>query len=391
MKLAIVRKTYNPFGGAERYLDLLSRALAERGHEVHVFANRWPREASSPVAFHRIPMVGGLSVLKVWSFAVAAWARLRRFDGQVFSNERLFAQDVFRAPDGVHRTWLRTRRRHVSRLKRVSMLINPLHWSVRFFDWYIFNRRAFRAVIVASEFVKHDILRTYPRVRAEDVTVVYNGVDLARFRVRTPEECEASRRELGLAASQWVLLFIGTGFERKGLRYAIGALAHLPPEVILLVVGRGSTRRYQALARALGIADRVRFDGPQSQVERYYAAADLLVLPALYEPMGNVILEALASGVPVVTSRASGGAEIVSEGEDGSVIEDPADARAVAAHLTKVMSWARDPATARRARLKAERFGLDRALAETLAVLSRVHAGTSDGSRDADRMTRAHG
>lgn len=394
MKLAIVRKAYNPFGGAERYLDLLARALAQRGHEVHVFAHRWPHDASTPVAFHRVPMVGGLSVLKVWSFAIAAWVSLRRFDGEVFSNERLFAQDVFRAPDGVHRTWLRTRRRHASLLKRASMLVNPLHWSVRFLDWYIFNRRAFRTIIVASEFVKQDILRAYRRVRASDVNVVYNGVDLARFRARTRDQYEATRKELNLNASQWVLAFIGTGFERKGLRYAIGALAHLPPDTVLLVVGRGSSRRYRAWARALGVEDRVRFEGPQVRVERYYAVADLLVLPALYEPMGNVILEALASGVPVLTSRASGGAEIVSEGEDGYVIEEPADAREVAAHITKAMTWARDPETARRARVKAERFSLDRAVAETLAVLSCArdrHCGSRTPDPEFIPMTKAHG
>jgi UDP-glucose:(heptosyl)LPS alpha-1,3-glucosyltransferase len=219
--------------------------------------------------------------------------------------------------------------------------------------------------------------------------VVYNGVDLARFRPRTREQYEASRKELNLNASQWVLAFIGTGFERKGLRYAIGALAHLPPDTVLMVVGRGSTRRYRALARALRVEARVRFEGPQSRVERYYAAADLLVLPALYEPMGNVILEALASGVPVLTSRASGGAEIVSEGEDGCVIEEPADPRELAAHIAKAMTWARDPDTARRARVKAERFGLDRAVAETLAVLSRAPAGERRSS-PADQVA-AHG
>lgn len=379
MKIAIVRKKYNPFGGAERYLNRLSSALTQGGHEVHVYANRWSDAADSHVVVHHVPMVGGLSLLKVWSFALAALAVVKpgEYDA-ILSNERLLSHDVFRVSDGVHRTWLRIRWRHASWLKKVSLLVNPLHWSVRYLDWHVFARRAFRTIIAPSEFIKQDILRTYPQVREQDVTVIYNGVDLEQFSPENRRHRDAVRKELGVE-SRRVLLFVGTGFERKGLRYAIEALRFLPAETVLVVIGKGGTRRYRALAKAWGVDGRVVFLGPQKAVERYYAGADLVVLPTLYEPMANVVLEALASGLAVVTSRASGNAEMIDEGADGWIIDRPDDARDVAKAIAAALPHLHDPALALRARRKAEQFTLDRAAGRVLDVFVQLQSRRRPG------------
>jgi UDP-glucose:(heptosyl)LPS alpha-1,3-glucosyltransferase len=116
---------------------------------------------------------------------------------------------------------------------------------------------------------------------------------------------------------------VGSGFERKGLATAIEALPRLG-DARLIVIGRGDEARYRALAERLGVGDRVRWLGLRRDVERWYAAADVLVLPARYEPFGNVHLEALASGLSVVTTSAAGGSEIVEEGKTGAVV--PPDA-----------------------------------------------------------------
>lgn len=381
MKIAIIRKKYSPFGGAERYLERLSSALTQGGHEVHVYANRWSDTGDSHVVVHHVPMIGGLSLLKVWSFALAALAVVKAssYDA-ILSNERLLSHDVFRVSDGVHRTWLRIRWRHTSLLKRLSLLINPLHWSVRFFDWYVFGRRAFRKIIAPSEFIKQDILHSYPQVREQDITVIYNGVDLAQFRPENKQRFrEAVRKDLGVA-SRRVLLFVGTGFERKGLRYAIEALRYLPAETVLLVIGKGGTRRYRALAEQWDLGQRVIFLGPQKSVEGYYAASDLVVLPTLYEPMANVVLEALASGVPVVTSRDSGNAEMITEGKDGWIVDAPDDARDVARAVATATAHLGDPAIERHARSKAEQFTLDRAASRVLDVFVHLQSGRQSGS-----------
>ncbi|MBI5406115.1 MAG: glycosyltransferase family 4 protein [Nitrospirae bacterium] len=372
MKIAIVRKKYNPFGGAERYIHLLSTHLVREGHEVHLFANQWPAGQDGGVIFHRIPMIGGLSLLKVWSFALAAWVVLRRFDADViFSNERLFVQDIFRASDGVHRTWLHIRMRHASVVKKLSLAINPLHWSVRFFDWYILNQRAFRKIIAPSDFIKRDILQTYPHVREEDIHVIYNGVDLDRFHPGNKSRYrDMTRKELGISETDRLLLFVGTGFERKGLRYAVESLRYLPDNIFLAVIGKGRTQFYKTLAEEIGVQKRIRFLGPVEGVERYYAAADILISPTLYEPMANVILEALATGIPVVTSRDCGNAEVITDGEDGWIINDPADPREISLRIKTAMEKARDQEMERRTRKKAEQFTLQRTIGEITDLIT---------------------
>jgi UDP-glucose:(heptosyl)LPS alpha-1,3-glucosyltransferase len=156
---------------------------------------------------------------------------------------------------------------------------------------------------------------------ADRVTVVYNGVDLARFhpdnRKRWREEM---RRALGIPMESWVVAFVGSGFERKGLGPLIHAVAALRSgDTRLLVAGKGRTAAYQELAGRLGLRGAVTWTGPRPDVERMYAAADVVALPARYEPFGNVHLEALASGLPVLTSRMTGGAEVVRDGVTGAV------------------------------------------------------------------------
>jgi len=123
----------------------------------------------------------------------------------------------------------------------------------------------------------------------------------------------------------WTVLFVGSGFERKGLGPLLEAFAAIADARSRLVVtGKGDVAHYRSAAARLGIADRTIWTGPRQEVERLYAAADAVALPARYEPFGNVHLEALASGVPVLTSARAGGAEIVCGGENGWVAAEPA-------------------------------------------------------------------
>jgi UDP-glucose:(heptosyl)LPS alpha-1,3-glucosyltransferase len=176
-------------------------------------------------------------------------------------------------------------------------------------------------------------------------------VDLERFHPRN----RAAHRtralgEVGLSPDGFVLLFVGSGFERKGLATAIAALAALgDPSSHLLVVGKGATAPYRDQALRLGVERQVRWLGVRTDPERWYASADALVLPTRYEPFGNAHLEALASGVPVIASNRAGGAEVVDE-ESGAVV-DPTDPAAIAAALRALRdrTWLDVSGAARRA------------------------------------------
>jgi UDP-glucose:(heptosyl)LPS alpha-1,3-glucosyltransferase len=181
---------------------------------------------------------------------------------------------------------------------------------------------------------------------------VYNGVDLDRFhpdhgaRLRRP-----TREALGLSDRDWLVLFVGSGFERKGLGPLIEGLARLGDRRAgLVVAGKGDAAPYQLRAAALGLGSRIRWLGPRTDIERLYAMADAVALPARYEPFGNVHLEALASGLPVLTSTRAGGAEIVDHGQNGWVVGEP-DAAGVVEGLEALRAL--DPARARTAARKA--------------------------------------
>jgi UDP-glucose:(heptosyl)LPS alpha-1,3-glucosyltransferase len=184
--------------------------------------------------------------------------------------------------------------------------------------------------------------------------VIYNGVDLERFHPdNRPRYRRDVRRELGLADEAWTVLFVGSGFARKGLDTVIEGVARAADRGgKLVIVGKGKREPYAGLATRLGVADRLTWLSPRRDTERLYAAADVVALPSRYEPFGNVHLEALASGLPVITSAASGGAEVIEPGRNGMIV-DPGDDHALADALDRLRAgpaegWA---AAARRSAL----------------------------------------
>jgi UDP-glucose:(heptosyl)LPS alpha-1,3-glucosyltransferase len=165
------------------------------------------------------------------------------------------------------------------------------------------------------------------------------------------------------------LLFVGSGFARKGLDTLIEALAGLGDRRAWLVVaGKGAVEEHAGTADQLGLGDRIRWLGPRRDVERLYAAADAVALPARYEPFGNVHLEALAAGLPVLTSRRAGGAEVIRDGENGWVVP-PADPAALAGALGRLRDG-NPEAMATAARRAAEPF-THAAWVEALAAVYR--------------------
>jgi UDP-glucose:(heptosyl)LPS alpha-1,3-glucosyltransferase len=168
------------------------------------------------------------------------------------------------------------------------------------------------------------------------LSVVYNGVDLERFHPKNRAAHRGPTRALaGVPADAFAVLFVGSGFARKGLATAIEAFAAFSDRASRLVVlGKGDAGEYRALAARLGVGERVTWLGARDDPERWYAAADIVVLPSRYEPFGNVHLEALAAGLPVVASTRAGGAETIKEGVNGAVVS-PTDARAITSALER--------------------------------------------------------
>jgi len=338
MKLAIVRQKYTPYGGAERFVARALDALRARGVTVEIVARRWEGEAQG---VRCDPFYLGRT-WRDWSFArcVQRLIASNRYD-LVQSHERIPGCHIFRAGDGVHATWLELSG------KRLAAL-SPWHRYTLAAEAAMFRHPDLRAVICNSQMVKDDIARRFPAT-ADKLHVIYNGVALAHFHPGLRDEHRAAlRAKVDADRTAPVILFVGSGFARKGVATLLEALGRMETSAAeAWIVGRDKREaRYRDLAERLGIAERVRFFGAQDDVRPFYGAADLFCLPTRYDPFPNAALEALACGLPVVTTTACGAAELV--GDCGAVCP-PGDATALALQLDALLQRAPQLSAAARA------------------------------------------
>jgi UDP-glucose:(heptosyl)LPS alpha-1,3-glucosyltransferase len=373
MRIAIIRKKYTFHGGSEGFSqDLVSR-LAETGHTVHIFAIKWSESSVKNVFFHKVPAVPFTSLLRDLTFAVSTFFMLKKRKGYfdiIQSHDKTLFQNIYRAGDGCHIEWLRQRWKRIGSSGKISIAVNPYHWLILFIERIIFNRHRFHKVIAISNLVKNNIIDNY-NVKETDIRVIYNGVDLDRFNPRNRENFRAEiRRKYSIAENDFVALFVGSGFERKGVEFLLSALSHVPDPVTVLIVGKGPAKRFRDAKKI----HRVIYCGAQEDVAPYYASADVFLFPAIYEPFGNVHLEALASGLPVITTKLSGASEIISNGQEGFVVDIPEHTGEIAERISQLMKKDVNQRMRIEARKRAESFSFEEHLKHIIGLYSTVTA-----------------
>lgn len=356
MKIGLVRRGYSASGGAEAYLLRLAGELARRGHELTLFSDvDWPDCALRPSGLEHHQRIVRASTPRHFAEGFEK-LRLGLALDLVFSMERILACDIYRAGDGVHAAWMQRRARFEPFWKPMIRSLNPKHRQILALERSLFTGGAQR-VIANSGMVKREIME-YFETPAEDIEVVPNGLPWQEV---LPEARREIRAELALGESEYVAIFVGSGWERKGLRFAIEAVRRTPG-VTLLVAGRGKSG-------SLPNHERVRFLGPRKDVARLLAAADVFILPTLYDPFSNASLEAMAAGLPVITTAANGFAEIIQAGEEGDVVSQPDDTEALGSALA---GWS-DPG--RRAAIRPQllelgaRYSIEENVRQTLGVI----------------------
>jgi len=320
LKLALIRQKYRPDGGAERFVSYALDALSRQQElEVSIVTRQWQGAPDSRYQVLRCdpPKWGRIS--REAGFARQARALFERFD-LVQSHERIAGCHVYRAGDGVHHSWLAQRQRILPAWKARWMWRSRYHRYVLGAERQMFEHPDLKAVICNARMVRDEIATRFA-IDPAKLHVIYNCVDTARFNPALRQQHRAGLcRTLGIPADACVMLYVGSGFERKGLAAAIAALAHSDSH--LVVVGKDKRqRRYQHQAKRLGLAGRVHFVGVQADPTPYYGLADALLLPTLYDPFPNVVLEAMASGIGVITSHTCGGAEFIEQGQQGFVCD----------------------------------------------------------------------
>lgn len=320
LRIALIRQRYRPDGGAERFVSRALAALKDRGAALTLVTREWQKTDAFDV-LECDPFYLG-NVWRDLSFSRCACRRLTSAEVDlVQSHERVPCCDIYRAGDGVHREWLQQRARAAGALGRLMLRLNPYHYYVKRAERRLFESPRLRAVICNSRMVKEEIKRHFS-FPDDKLHVIYSGVDTQRYHPELRRFRASLLSRHGIPAEAFVLLFVGSGFERKGLRVLLEAFPALPSHCHLLVVGRDKhQKRFGALAARLGILPRIHFAGVQRDVLPYYGAADTFVLPTLYDPFPNAALEAMAAGLPIITSLKCGAAELVKNGKNGFVVD----------------------------------------------------------------------
>ena len=373
-RVAIIRQKYNPSGGAERFVSRAIEALRGRGKaELWLLARDWIETPG--IRFVRLAPFYLGRTWRDWSFSRAVCRHLASasFD-LVQSHERLACCDIYRAGDGVHREWLQQRARRFGLLRKLAQVLSIHHRYVLRAEERMFRNPALECVICISEMGREEVRRHF-QVPESKLEVIYPGVDVDKFRPQLASEHRRPVRDsLGIPDDAFVLVYAGSGFERKGVDPALRAVAKSGLPCHLLILGRDKhAGRYRKLAKRLGLAGRAHFVGAKSDVRPYYAAADVFIMPSIYEPFGNANMEAMAMGLPVITSTKSGAAELVSAASAGHVC-DALDVEAQARAIAALADPAARAAAGRAARTVAERHSLPNMVDRLVALYTRILA-----------------
>ena len=358
MKIGLVRRGFSRTGGAESYLKRLGRALSDAGHLLTLFATEeWPAaewpyghlvrfKESSPLGFSK---------------AVAA---ARHTVEILFSLDRILECDCYRAGDGVHRVWLDKREAIEPSWRKSFRFMNGKHNELLQLEQGLLGEKKATRVITNSIMIKHQIISEfgYPE---DHISVIYNGIADTHFK-KKPGSRWDHRYDWGLTDMDLGILFAGTGWERKGLQFAIDAVVKLNNRHLkLLVAGEGKKPPFTPKS--------IRFLGPVEDMHSLSIAADLFVLPTLYDPFSNACLEALSAGVPVITTVNNGFAEIIEPGVHGEVLANPEDIATLSETINRWCTLSQKTELRDACAKRGHEYTIERNVAETLKVLEDLH------------------
>ena len=355
-------------------MDTLSAALSDAGAEVRILCASWDGSSAGKVGVERISVPRKPVPLRILLFAraVREWAA-NHPEWLLFSLERVPGAELYRAGDGVHAEWLLSKRT----LRPGSWpldYLRPLNLAYLHLERAMFDSPALRFVIANSNRGREEIVRRFG-LPAEKIRVVHNGIDIARF---PPGRKVGSRirlrKRFGIPDGETIFLFVGSGFARKG----VGTIARAARLLVergcepfrVVLAGKGDPSAY---VRSAGPAsDRLLFTGAVEGADDLFLGADAFIFPTVYEPFSNACLEAMAAGLPVVTTTVNGASEVLREGESGFLLEDPLDAPALADRMEKLLSSDLRRRMGEQARRIAEAYPVERNTRETLEVLDRA-------------------
>lgn len=320
MQLAFCLFKYFPYGGLQRDFLRIALACRARGHRVRVLTLEWTGERPEGLDIEVVAARGLSGPARYRNFCTAVQHRLAQAPADaVIGFNKMPGLDIYYAADPCYAHKARTQRGPLYRL-------SPRYRHFSHYERAVFAASANTQILLISDLQK-PLFQHYYGTPATRFHELPPGIDPGRR--ATPDAADQRlglRAEFGIAATQPLLLMIGSGFRTKGLDRVLEGLASLPPALAatrLFVIGQDDPRAFQRLARRLGVGDRVRFFSGRDDVPRFLQGADLLVHPAYSENTGTVLLEALVAGLPVLTTANCGYAGHVARSGGGRVLPDP--------------------------------------------------------------------
>ena len=334
MRVAIIKSNYTPYGGAEKYTTRLIEAFVNNV-EVDVLTSVHGNWDGVNRNFRQIALKqfrhNNLLKLLTFNSSVKRYLKKERYDC-ILGMDRTDYQTHLRAGSGCHAAWIQRRCDESSPFRCLSFKANPFHRAIIAMEGRAFLSDKLKRIFCNSCLVEKEIAHYYPQIENK-LMVVHNGVEWDEFSEAFEQGLDMRDhivKKLNLYTDKFYFLFVGSGYERKGLAKAIRAVALLPEYTELIVVGKDKCEsRYRVLCEKSGITERVHFFGPQNDVIPFLQISDAFVLPTIYDPFSNASLEALAMGLYTVTSDANGCAEVIRDGT-GSVIRNLRDIGSVA-------------------------------------------------------------
>ena len=370
-------------GGCETYIAALARRLVADGHAVHLYACRWDADALPPsLHYHTIKLPPVPRFLRPWCFSAACARALRGASHQVsIGFDKTWGLDVLYPQGGLYaasaeHNLLKHPHPLTRHLVQLLKLFDVTHWSYSVLErrQYLGQRRPL--VVAISNMVQRHFQQHYG-LAPEDMRVVRIATDPRRFDERDrPRRRLEARQQWSLRPDDTVALFAGMNYRLKGLEPLLKAVRLLPSDTRfrLVVAGSPRTEKFARLAQRLGVADRVRFAGYCADMRSAYFAADFFVHPTFYDPCSHVVPEAMACGLPVITTRYNGASELMSVPREGYVIDDPHDHAKLAWCLTQMLDPARRSACAQSARKSAQQWTFEHHYRQMLAVFNEAAA-----------------
>ena len=348
-RVALFYKSFSLSGGQERFVYNFAHYLAEKGWRVKVITSKVKEKSKNrniEITEVTVPNLGrGFRNLFFALRCEKIGKELKREGYRLFGFGKTYYQDIYRSGGGVHKFYVeRAQLKFEDRIRRKSYLLrkklSPSYHLTNLIEKLTFESKDLKLIVAPTEFVKKQIEENF-KVKAE-VRIIRNGVDLKRFNPeRRLEKRESFREELGLTGRDFVIGYVSSNFKLKGFQYLIKALTLLKREGVnfKLIAAGESYKAWRKAVEKLNLKEETILLGRVREVERVYFSSDLFVYPTLFDASANVILEAMASGLPVVASRFSGTGELL---PSCSIIERPEDPLEISRRIRQAIERGRE-------------------------------------------------